>query len=86
MQFLQQYLAAVLNVHLFGTSLPSGSSLAGARAAYCGTNIGAINNYMGILAGYNEAGDNGVFTPGANATAQLSKRQADIPFWDITYR
>jgi hypothetical protein len=86
MQFLQQYLAAVLNVHLFGTPLPAGSSLAGARTAYCGTNIGAINTYMGILAGYNEAGDNGVFTPGANATAQTSKRQADIPFWDITYR
>jgi hypothetical protein len=86
MQFLQQYLAAVLNVHLFGTPLPGGSSLAGARTAYCGSNIGAINTYMGILAGYNEAGDNGVFTPGANATAQTSKRQADIPFWDITLR
>jgi hypothetical protein len=86
MQFLQQYLAAVLNVHLFGTPLPSGSSLAGARNVYCNGNAGQINTYMGILAGYYEAGDNGVFTPGANATAQESKRQADIPFWDTTYR
>jgi hypothetical protein len=84
LQFLQQYLAAVLNVHAFGTPIP-GTSLADARAAYCGTNIGAIQTQKSLLAAYNESGDTGEFTPGANATAKLSKSYADIAFWDITF-
>jgi hypothetical protein len=86
MAMLQQYLAAVLNVHAFGTPLPGGITLADARATYCGTNIKQINSMKALLAGYNEDGDNGVFTPGANATAQESRRQANIQFWDNTYR
>ncbi|MES3034317.1 MAG: hypothetical protein V4813_10035 [Gemmatimonadota bacterium] len=86
MQMLQQYLAAVLNVHAFGTPLPAGYSLAGARTAYCGTDITAINNYKTILAGYNEAYDSGLFTPGASATPQASRSTANIPFWDNTYQ
>jgi hypothetical protein len=85
MQFLQQYLAAVLNVHIFGTPIP-GTSLANARATYCGTDSRAIITQAGLLGAYNESGDNGVFTPGANATAQLSKLQADEAFWNTTFR
>ena len=83
---LQQYLAAVLNVHAFGTPLPGGITLADARQTYCGTNVKLINGMKSLLAGYNEDGDNGVFTPGANATAQESRRQANIQFWDTTFR
>jgi hypothetical protein len=81
MQMLQQYLAAVLNVHAFG----SGSEvvLSAARAAYCGTDITAIKAQIGILGAFNQSGDSGVFTPGASATAQLSKSQADIDAWDV---
>jgi hypothetical protein len=85
MQLLQQYLAAVLNVHAFGTPIP-GTTLADARTAYCGTNPAAINAQHALLAAYNTSGDNVLFTPGVNATAKASKAQANIPFWDITFR
>jgi hypothetical protein len=85
MQFLQQYLAAVLNVHAFGTPIGT-TTLAQARTAYCGNNAGAILAQKNLLAAYNEAGDNVEFTPGVNATAKLSREQANIPFWDTTFR
>jgi hypothetical protein len=85
MQFLQQYLAAVLNVHAFGTPIGT-TTLAQARAAYCGNNANAISAQKSLLAAYNEGGDTGEFTPGANATAKLSREQANIPFWDTTFR
>jgi hypothetical protein len=85
MQFLQQYLAAVLNVHAFGTPIP-GTTLAAARTAYCATDAGAIKTQMSLLAAYNTSGDTGTFTPGASATPQDSRSQANIPFWDITLR
>src|SRR5262249_18999596 len=47
MVLLQQYLAAVLNVHMFGSG--SEAMLAAARAAYCGTNQQAIQTETGIL-------------------------------------
>ena len=79
MQMLQQYLAAVLNVHAFGGSE---AMLSAARTAYCGSDISAIKAQIGILGTFNQSGDSGVFTPGASATAQLSKSQADIDAWD----
>ena len=85
MQFLQQYLAAVLNVHAFGTVIP-GTSLATARAAYCGTDTDAIHTQQTLLATYNESGDSGIFTPGASATPNESRLEADIAFWDTTFR
>jgi hypothetical protein len=85
MQFLQQYLAAVLNVHAFGTAIP-GTTLAAARAAYCGTDIDAIQAQKNLLAAYNSMGDNQTFTPGASATPAESRLEANIGFWDTTYR
>jgi hypothetical protein len=85
MQFLQQYLAAVLNVHAFGTPIGT-TTLADARAAYCDNNANNIMTQHNLLAAYNESGDTGEFTPGANATAKVSRAQADIPFWNITFR
>ena len=85
MQFLQQYLAAVLNVHAFGTVIP-GTTLATARAAYCGTDTDAIHTQQTLLATYNESGDSGIFTPGASATPGESRLEADIAFWDTTFR
>ena len=41
MQMLQQYLAAVLNVHLFGSG--NETMLATARAAYCGSSASAMH-------------------------------------------
>jgi hypothetical protein len=83
MQMLQQYLAAVLNVHMFGSG--SQTMLATARAAYCGNDVNAIKSQVGILGTFNSSGDSGVFTPGSSATAQASKSQANIPFWDVTF-
>ncbi len=56
--------------------------LSAARTAYCGSDISAIKAQVGILGTFNQSGDSGVFTPGASATAQLSKSQADIDAWD----
>ncbi len=84
MQMLQQYLAAVLNVHAFGTAPPE--SLQVARDAYCGADnaatLAAIKAQIGILGSFNESGDSGVFTPGESATPSISKGQADIDAWD----
>jgi hypothetical protein len=85
MQLLQQYLAAVLNFHAFG-SVPVDTSLSQARAAYCTGTDADIKAQLGLLAAFNSSGDSGVFTPGASATSQLSKSQANIPFWDKPIR
>jgi hypothetical protein len=84
LQFLQQYLAAVLNVHTFGTPI-QGTTLATARAAYCGTDLKAIQVQQGLLGTYNSSGDNQTFTPGSSATPNESRLEADIDFWDTTY-
>ena len=80
MQMLQQYLAAVLNYHTFGTI--GESVLSAARTAYCTGTLQQVKAQIGILGGLNEAGDSGVFTPGASATPKDSKDQADIDAWD----
>src|SRR5262249_39742764 len=49
MQMLQQYLAAVLNVHAFGYGHTRDAMLTAARAAYCGNNANAIKAQVGIL-------------------------------------
>jgi hypothetical protein len=81
MQMLQQYLAAAINVAQFGSNTEA--FLAAARTAYCGSDLNAIKDQIGILGGYNESGDSGLFTPGVSATTKLSKDQADIDAWDI---
>jgi hypothetical protein len=85
MQLLQQYFAAVLNVHAFGTPIGT-TTLANARAAYCGSDPAAMNAQKSLLAAYNESGDSVEFTPGVNATAKTSRSQANIAFWNITFR
>ncbi len=80
MQMMQQYLAAVLNVHMFG-SIGEGV-LANARAVYCGTNRSAIQAEIGLLGNLNQSGDTLGTTPGGSATAKKSKAQADIDAWD----
>ena len=80
MQMIQQYLAAVLNFHFFGSI--GESVLAAARAAYCGTNESAIHAQIGILGNLNQSGDSLGTTPGGSAKTQLSKAQADIDAWD----
>jgi hypothetical protein len=82
MQLLQQLLAAMLNHEAFASS-PSGSiTIAGAKAAFCGTNETAIQNAQAAMAQFNTQGDNGVFTPGASANGKVAKDLANIPFWD----
>src|SRR5215469_17211955 len=66
MVLLQQYLAAVLNVHMFGSG--SEAMLAAARAAYCGNDQQAIQQQTGILDAFNSQGDNLGTTPGGSAT------------------
>src|SRR5262249_4339916 len=80
MQMVQQYLAAVLNYHMFGSI--GESVLKAARTAYCGTDQGAIQAQIGILGSLNQAGDTLGTTPGGSATTQTSKAQADIDAWD----
>jgi hypothetical protein len=82
MRLAQQLLAAILNNQVFG-SAPSGSvSLAQARAAFCGTDIAAINAAHSAMAAFNESGDSGAFTPGASADAKAARADADIAFWN----
>jgi hypothetical protein len=64
MQMIQQYLAAVLNFHFFGSI--GEPVLAAARAAYCGTNESAIQAQIGILGNLNQNGDSLGTTPGGS--------------------
>ncbi|HEV2198429.1 MAG TPA: hypothetical protein VGR73_01310 [Bryobacteraceae bacterium] len=84
MQMLQQYLAAILNFHMFGSPPPKPfTGLVGSFAAdYCGNSESAIQADIGILGNFNQSGDNLAFDPGQSATAQMSKGQADINAWD----
>jgi hypothetical protein len=82
MQMLQQYLAAVLNVHAFDYGTAKDAMLSAARTAYCGDSVSDIKGQIGILGSFNTSGDTIAFTPGASATAPKSKLQADIPYWD----
>ena len=79
---LQQYLAAVLNVHAFGSG--SETLLFNARTAYCGGDVGAIKAQIGILDAFNSSGDNQAFTPGSSASPKESRSEANIPYWNIT--
>jgi hypothetical protein len=81
MQMVQQYLAAVLNVHMFGSGSPG--MLSTARAAYCSADESTIKGQVGVLGSFNQSGDNQNFDPGQSATSQLSKDYADIDAWDI---
>ncbi|HLW54852.1 MAG TPA: hypothetical protein VKW06_18600 [Candidatus Angelobacter sp.] len=80
MQMLQQYFAAVLNVHFFGSG--SEQMLVDARTAYCSGNASAIQAEIGILGTFNSQGDTLGTTPGGSATTKTSKAQADIDAWD----
>ena len=85
MQMLQQYIAAVLNGVQFGSTPDSfGTSLSSALATYCDDSStgNQIRVKAGQLGAFNESGDAGIFNPGVNATAPLSKQQAFLPFWD----
>jgi hypothetical protein len=82
MQLLQQLLAAILNNQTFG-SVPNGSiSIDQAKAAFCGTDIDAIKDAQQAMGAFNEAGDSGLFTPGASANPKTAKAVADLDFWD----
>jgi hypothetical protein len=80
MQMIQQYLAAVLNYHMFGSI--GETVLANARTAYCGNSQSAIQGFIGTLGNLNQSGDQLGATPGGSATTQISKSQADIDAWD----
>jgi hypothetical protein len=84
MRLLQQLLAAILNNAAFGSS-PTTVTIAQAKAAYCGTDIAAINLAHSAMANFNESGDSGLFTPGGSATAKESRELASqaLVFWDI---
>ena len=85
MTLLQQLLAAELNASAFG-SLPIGGSAKFAQweAAYCGTNVTAINTAKSEAAFFNESGDSGIFTPGTAAQAKIARTTADDCFWNNT--
>lgn len=82
MRLLQQLLAATLNNQLFG-SAPTRMTIDAAKAAYCGTDITAINAAQAAMASFNESGDSGLFTPGASADSKAGRAAADYAFWDI---
>jgi hypothetical protein len=56
MQMVQQYLAALLNNHMFGSGIPK--MFKDARDAYCGSSASAIQTEIGILGAFNSQGDN----------------------------
>jgi hypothetical protein len=82
MQLAQQLLAAILNNAAFGSSPTGSTSIAQAKAAYCGTNTAAISAAASAMGAFNESGDSGVFTPGQSANGKLSKTLANLVFWD----
>ena len=82
MQMLQQYLAAVLNYHMFGSG--SSTMLANARNVYCHGTAAQVQAQIGLLGTFNSQGDSQIFTPGMSATSQASKSQANIQWWDTT--
>jgi len=83
MVMLQQLLAAMLNKYGLGTN--DGVLVATARAAYCGTNVDAINAAKSALDNFNQSGDS-VPIPGSvpAATPDESQSQAALAFWDTT--
>ncbi len=81
MQLLQQLLAAILNNQLFG-STPS-MSIADAKAAFCTGTQTQVKAAQAAMASFNEAGDSGLFTPGASADPKSGKAIADVEFWDV---
>ena len=82
MQLVQQLLAAILNNAAFGSSPSGGISIADAKAAYCSTDVGAIQAAMSAMAAFNTSGDNGVFTPGVSANGKDAKNNANLAYWD----
>jgi hypothetical protein len=81
MQLLQQLLAAILNNQLFG-SVPSGMTIDQAKAAFCTGTLAQVKAAQSAMASFNEAGDSGIFTPGASADPKAAKLIADLEFWD----
>jgi len=83
MRLLQQLLATIINNQLFGSSPSVSISIDDAKAAFCGTDITAINAAQAAMAAFNTSGDTGVFTPGQSADAKTARAIADIAFWDV---
>ena len=83
MTLLQQLLAAELNASAFNSYPPGGpGQYAIWEAAFCGTDVTAINTARGQADAFNNSGDNGTFSPGVNADPQYAKSIANKPFWD----
>ena len=82
MTLLQQLIAAELNASAFGSS-PSSGSFAAWETALCGVDINAIKTAQSQAASFNEAGDNGLFTPGTSADSKNSRAIANLSFWDF---
>ncbi|MFA7249463.1 MAG: hypothetical protein WC273_07490, partial [Dehalococcoidia bacterium] len=85
MQLLQQLLAAILNNNAF-SSAPS-MNLGVAVDRFCNsTDISAVREAASAMAGFNESGDSGTFTPGGSANGKGSKDLAGtnsgIAYWD----
>jgi hypothetical protein len=81
MQLLQQLLAAILNNQLFGSN-PSGMTIDQAKTAFCTGTLAQVTAAKSAMASFNEAGDSGLFTPGASADPKAAKEIADVEFWD----
>lgn len=79
MRFLQQYLAARLNYHLFGTR-PTTFTFDGVLDAYC--NAGDIDGAQRKLGAFNTSGDDVAFTPGGSAKPRWAYGFANIDIWD----
>ncbi len=83
MTLLQQLLAAILNNAAFGSSPSGGTSIAQAKAAYCGTDVTAIQEAANAMEAFNTSGDNKTFTAGVSADGKQAKADADPSFWDV---
>jgi hypothetical protein len=82
MQLLQQLVAAILNNAAFGSSPAGPISIAGAKAAFSGTNVTAIRNATSAMAAFNQSGDTLAFTPGVAANGKQAKNAANLLFWN----
>ena len=85
MQLIQQWLAAVLNHHVFG-AVDVDNTIAAGEAAYCGNSRAAIIMAADALAEFNESGGFAPFPDGfeqGSADPKTARSIADRPFWNM---
>lgn len=83
MQLLQQLLASILNNQLFGSEPTGTISIGMAKDYFCTGTLQQVKDAASQMGAFNQAGDSGLFTPGASANVRNAKAAADTGYWDF---